>query len=296
VLVIIATLTLCIAGLLLTYLVAYAACPATYRLGTTYDAPLVIPVSAKLNGTTKKGYKVVLLGDSLINYPCQHYDLPQMISSFLPQLQFQFYNYGKDGDKISGITERVDLMLNDVLSNGGLDAVILYWDSDVSDIDEYDMPRTSVGILRTNYRADVEYALNRIKARCPDCYLALAGPEMIGEGPLFPVRTHAIVYYNKQLMLDRYRTINREICSTFHIPYINMRQAFLDAVPSMFYGYSGCLTVDGEHESIRGATVVAKVFASALLYWLSDGTGGNMDFIEVPPPIRTNTTKLGHYQ
>ena len=50
------------------------------------------------------------------------------------------------------------------------------------------MPQSSIDQLRMNYRDDVSYTLSRIKSRCPSCYVALAGPEMIGEGPLFPVR------------------------------------------------------------------------------------------------------------
>ena len=40
-------------------------------------------------------------------------------------------------------------------------------------------------------------------------------------------------------MLDQYRTINIDLCAQANIPYINMRQAFVDAVPSSFHGYSG---------------------------------------------------------
>ena len=66
---------------------------------------------------------------------------------------------------------------------------IHYYSLIYPDIDEYDMPQSSINLLRMNYREDVRYTLSRIKTRCPSCYIALAGPEMIGEGPLFPVRT-----------------------------------------------------------------------------------------------------------
>ena len=56
------------------------------------------------------------------------------------------------------------------------------------------MAQSSIDQLRMNYRDDVSYTLSRIKTRCPLCYIALAGPEMIGEGPLFPVSTSAFSY------------------------------------------------------------------------------------------------------
>ena len=70
-------------------------------------------------------------------------------------------------------------------------------------------------------------------------------------------------------MLNRYTKINKEIAGNFNIPYIDMRQAFLDAIPSNYYGYSGCLTIDGEHENENGAVIVSKMFTSQILSWLN---------------------------
>ena len=119
-----------IIGLGITYIVAYTACPSTYHLQDEYNAPLRIP--SVITGTMSKNttFYIALFGDSLINYPWHHYDLPLLISNYLPDFHLHFYNYGKDGDKISGMMERVDIMLTDTLPH--LDAVILFWDSDVS--------------------------------------------------------------------------------------------------------------------------------------------------------------------
>ena len=116
-------------ALLITYLAAYSACPSTYHLDQ-YDAPLHVPSVITENMNNNQTFYIALFGDSLINYPWHHYDLPLLISSYLPGFHFHFYNYGKDGDKISGMMERVDIMLTDTLPH--LDAVILFWDSDVS--------------------------------------------------------------------------------------------------------------------------------------------------------------------
>ena len=63
-----------------------------------------------------------------------------------------------------------------------------------------------------------------------------------------------------------------------------VHQAMEDALPAMSFGYSGCLTVDGEHENARGAAVVAKLFASALLLGLTGGasTGTDDNHIYMP--------------
>ena len=121
---------LSVLGLLVTYIAAYSACPSTYHLQDQYDAPLKVPSVITKNMNKNTTFHIALFGDSLINYPWHHYDLPLLISSYLPDCHFHFYNYGKDGDKISGMMERVDIMLTDTLPH--LDAVILFWDSDVS--------------------------------------------------------------------------------------------------------------------------------------------------------------------
>jgi hypothetical protein len=143
--------------------------------------------------------------------------------------------------------------------------------------------------------------------------VAVAGPALLGEGPLFPPRNVGPLYYwGKQRMLDKYRSLTREVCTASFVPYIDVRQvnvfwlvwllafaplhhfttptcshktqAMEDALPTMSFGYSGCLTVDGEHENARGAAVVAKLFASALLLGLTGGasTGTDDNHIYMP--------------
>ena len=79
-------------------------------------------------------------------------------------------------------------------------------------------------------------------------------------------------------MLRRYTEINKQIVANYpSVPYIDMRQAFLNAIPRTYYGYTGCLTIDGEHENENGSIIVAKMFSDQLLSWLLMGAawGGN---------------------
>ena len=91
-----------------------------------------------------------------------------------------------------------------------LDAVVLFWDSDVSDVDENSMTDGEIVQLRANYTAALQEVTQSVL--CSGAYFILAGPEILGEGNLFlPIR-----FWNKDQMLDDYRTINQNVAeSTF---------------------------------------------------------------------------------
>ena len=75
-------------------------------------------------------------------------------------------------------------------------------------------------------------------------------------------------FTNKQEMLEDYKAVNVEVAASFKIPYIDVRQAFLDYIPRWQLCYSLCVTFDGEHENERGTIIVAKLFAESLSNWL----------------------------
>lgn len=60
------------------------------------------------------------------------------------------------------------------------DAVILLWDSDVSDVDERDMSPSSVSELHANYIADVTNVIREIQKSKNGVKMALAGPILLG--------------------------------------------------------------------------------------------------------------------
>lgn len=61
-------------------------------------------------------------------------------------------------------------------------------------------------------------------------------------------------------------------------------QALEEALPVSSYGFRGCLTEDGEHENVRGAAVVAKLVASALLLGLTGGETSGSDDVHIYLP------------
>ena len=66
-------------------------------------------------------------------------------------------------------------------------------------------------------------------------------------------------------MISSYVEMNQMVCANHSIPYINMHHSFLAALPSNYYGFSGCITLDGEHPNNNGAIIVAKMFSEYIL-------------------------------
>ena len=80
--------------------------------------------------SSTKTIKVVLFGDSLINVGCTYYNLAEKLQYQFPQYSLTIINAGVNGNKIADMKAR---MYSDVVDQHP-DAVIIYWDSDVSDL------------------------------------------------------------------------------------------------------------------------------------------------------------------
>lgn len=52
------------------------------------------------------------------------------------------------------------------------------------------------------------------------------------------------------------------------VQYIDIRNRFLEAIPSWWDFRGGWVTVDGEHPNERGTWIEAKLFADQLNLWL----------------------------
>jgi hypothetical protein len=62
------------------------------------------------------------------------------------------------------------------------DAVILLWDSDISDVDERDLSPSSISELHTNYIANVTNVITEIQKSKNGVKMPLAGPILLGNG------------------------------------------------------------------------------------------------------------------
>ena len=171
-----------------------------------------------------------------------------------------------NGDTISAILNRVDSVLAEIQPQ----AVILFWDSDCSDIDEEHLNPKEKQALRETYRSNLLAVSSKILAQ--GSLLAIAGPELLGEGPkmldsYWYQHRHG-TYLSKTAMLNDYRVINEEVALQLKsVPYIDIRKAFLDAIPEWSYN-SGCVTLDGEHPNNFGAIIEANLFSYIINQWL----------------------------
>ena len=70
-------------------------------------------------------------------------------------------------------------------------------------------------------------------------------------------------------MLNDYRVINEDVALQLKgVPYIDIRKAFLDALPANWLYNSGCITADGEHPNNFGAIIEANLFSYIINQWL----------------------------
>jgi hypothetical protein len=120
---------------------------------------------------------VVLLGDSLIYRPFTEYSLTNLIEELIVYPHnYTYINEGANAQTISQIWARTPALLNQY-NVGRNDFVILYWDSDVSNIDQnlYNVQQNKW--LRSNYTMYLELVIEAVLAKTN--HLAVAGPGLI---------------------------------------------------------------------------------------------------------------------
>ena len=232
--------------------------------GVTNRARLVAPALLLLSAASTllrgadAGRPVVLLGDSLISRPYNEFALSSRITARLPADAISIVNAGVSSQKIAAISARTPA----VLAVNAPWAVLLFWDSDVSDVDEAALSAATVTELRANYSTALNCTLAAIVAS--GALVAVAGPGILGEGPLgLPTR-----WQNKATMLDAYRGLTRGAAEAAAVPYFDMRAAFLQAIPRLWPLSSGAVTVDGEHPNAAGTDIEARLFAAQIDAWL----------------------------
>lgn len=132
-------------------------------LGTTYmrypekDAEVTSNIVISNNTL-----RIVLLGDSLINRPYELYNLSEKIQSYISQYDYTFdiSNCGFNGQMIETI--RSGPLIDCALTKEP-HAVIVFWDSDCSNVSEYDLSDEAVATLRAAYKSNVEFVIQIIK-------------------------------------------------------------------------------------------------------------------------------------
>jgi lysophospholipase L1-like esterase len=203
----------------------------------------------------------VFVGDSLVHRSAADHGMLRSVRETLarrhPSHTIEVVDAGINGSRIADIRERLARDVLDLHPH----AVVLYWDSDVSDVDETALNASERQTLRAAYEVDLRTVCSRIQAS--GAYVAMSGPTLIGERPR---RRNP-----KDAELDAYRAINRRIASSLKIPYIDTRRALFARRPAgtPLDVARGLLTEDGEHLNARGVFVVESLFVEALDGWLT---------------------------
>ena len=140
---------------------------------------------------------------------------------------------------------------------------MLFWDSDVSDVNEHTRNSKDKNKIRSAYLSDLKNVTQRVLDY--GAFFAFGGPAILGESGFY-VR-HDFVY--KDGMLNDYRRMNQNVALEYNVTYVDIRHAYMKVLPFYHWMYSfGFVTVDGEHANERGAQIVANNFGDALRPWL----------------------------
>jgi lysophospholipase L1-like esterase len=224
-------------------------------------ASACIPATSPRQPDVKpRSVRIVFVGDSLIHRSAEDLGMLEHIQEALARSRerpdIEVVDAGINGNRIADIRARLDRDVIDLHPG----AVVLYWDSDVSDVNETGMKPDEVRMLRTAYETDLRAVVSRLTDS--GTYVVMSGPTLIGEQPHHRNK--------KDAQLDAYRAMNRRVASSLKIDYVDTRRAFFAGRPSGTPAdvARGLLTQDGEHLNTRGVRIVESLFIRALDRWL----------------------------
>lgn len=216
---------------------------------------------------TNHTINVAIIGDSLVANACSNFNLigrlhSQLPSSSYPQIRYKCIADG--GWRLAKIRQEIVDVLAAVPRPQG---VIMYGDSDVSDVNEDFMTLDEVMATRNDYVSNLRRFIEYIQNTSSTSIIGIGGPVILGEGSFgLPIQ-----WWGKSKMLEDYHAIKKDIVTSYNVQYIDIRQLFLDALATATSNtllYCGYLTFDGEHENARGTSIIATALADAIKRWL----------------------------
>jgi len=199
--------------------------------------------------------RIVFFGDSLVHRSNGDHGLLDLVRRDLERRErsrrFELIEAGKNGDRIGDLKKRLRKDVLDLRPS----AVVLYWDSDASDVDEAGFGPAQLAAVRDAYQRDLAEVLEALERA--GAYVIVTGPTLIGERPRGQ--------NPKDAQLDAYASLNRSVAMRFGARYLDTRRLFFerDAL-----GAGDPLTEDGEHLSANGVRLVAREVSRALHRWL----------------------------
>ena len=210
-------------------------------------------------------FRVVLVGDSLINRPYNHFDLAGKIQSQsnLPHYSLEIVNCGSDGATINRIR---NISIPDCVLPNQPHAVIVFYHSDVASYDETLMTSSQIVEKHIAYQTDTEAVINILQGT--GARVALSSMGLLGETK--SAWFQPSWQWAKNDLLNSYSEMNREIAYQHNISFLDIRSALKNAIPVTQMSYAWCVTIDGEHENIAGTEIVAQLFAKTIRGWLQE--------------------------
>jgi hypothetical protein len=177
--------------------------------------------------------RVLLYGDSQWGIVERYHHLTVKIQAYLPEYPMDFTVVGDLGVKAKNLNER---LLKYKYVNPHM--VLINLDSDCSNVNEDVLSIQQRTIVRDYYRGNlsavVEFWLNT------GALVALGGPGLLGEGSLRPL--HVARFKNKDVMLNAYVNMNKEISASYGIPFMDFRAKLVGAIPWYRFYYNGYVT------------------------------------------------------
>lgn len=197
----------------------------------------------------------MFFGDSLVHRSDGEHGLLALVRRGLEGRErgrrFELVEAGRNGDKIADMKKRLN---DDVLARRP-SAVVLYWDSDVSDVDEGKLAPTQREAVRATYESNLADVLHALTAA--GAHVIVTGPTLIGEKQRGQ--------NPKDAQLDAYAALNRHVAERSGARYVDTRRAFFAHEDGQI---RGPLTEDGEHLSAAGVQLLAHEVLRALHHWL----------------------------
>jgi hypothetical protein len=111
------------------------------------------------------GIKVTLLGDSLMTFPYTMFRLGNQIRDKVQHLRTHlnqsiiFYDEGNPSDTIFKISLRIESALSH-----HAEGLILFWDTDISDYEEFGLSVEEVSYMREKYEYYLRYVIEKVSA------------------------------------------------------------------------------------------------------------------------------------
>ena len=209
----------------------------------------------------KKTVTLALVGDGLVSKACKNFNLAAKLTNSSHAYNLEVSEFATSGAKIEQIKSKI---LKKALARE-TQAIILLWNSDVTEVHEDNMNSTTRAETRDKYYQNVVDVLDAIIATGAQPFLS--GPTILGENKGMEGRPKK--YINKDRMLEEYKKINEEIAKKKRVPYIDLRKELVNILRKRKHkDYKGFMTVDGEHFNEKGSTFVAHVLATAIKKWM----------------------------